>query len=296
MIAVGKGPPLVLIPGIQGRWEWMYPAVRALAESFHVIAYSLAGEPQATLGLPRLGGDSAASRTLAVARPQHFDDYVAQLDDILARAGLDTAIVCGVSFGGWIAARYAMLRSERVDRLVLVSTPGPRWQPDEDLARYLKAPTLFAPAFAVRSVRRLYREVRLALPGRSERRRFVVDRVRRFVGTPASPRRMAHRVQLAREVDFSALTIGAETLLVTGESGLDAVVPVEHTLEYLQLVPRSRHVRIARTGHIGIVTRPDAFAACLAGFCGVSRLRDAAAPVAAGLSNAPGGLPASFGR
>ena len=43
----GAGPPLVLVPGIQGRWEWMAPAVDALAgksaadPSFANTCYSL---------------------------------------------------------------------------------------------------------------------------------------------------------------------------------------------------------------------------------------------------------------
>ena len=38
----GSGPPIVVIPGVQGRWEWMRPALRALATHCRVISYSLA--------------------------------------------------------------------------------------------------------------------------------------------------------------------------------------------------------------------------------------------------------------
>ncbi|PYR01316.1 MAG: alpha/beta hydrolase, partial [Acidobacteria bacterium] len=34
IIEYGGGDPLVLIPGIQGRWEYMRPAIEALAASF----------------------------------------------------------------------------------------------------------------------------------------------------------------------------------------------------------------------------------------------------------------------
>ena len=44
MIDIGTGPPLVLIPGLQGRWEWMRPAVDALARRFRVLTFSLAGD------------------------------------------------------------------------------------------------------------------------------------------------------------------------------------------------------------------------------------------------------------
>ena len=32
MIDVGSGTPVVLIPGLQGRWEWMAPTVDALQD------------------------------------------------------------------------------------------------------------------------------------------------------------------------------------------------------------------------------------------------------------------------
>jgi hypothetical protein len=47
----GGGTPVVVIPGIQGRWEWMKPAIDALAQRCRVITFSLADEPSC-------GGDS----------------------------------------------------------------------------------------------------------------------------------------------------------------------------------------------------------------------------------------------
>ena len=44
MVDIGSGSPLVLVPGIQGRWEWMRPAVDALARRLRVLTFTLAGE------------------------------------------------------------------------------------------------------------------------------------------------------------------------------------------------------------------------------------------------------------
>jgi hypothetical protein len=38
----GGGTPIVVIPGVQGRWEWMRPAIDALAHRSRVITFSLA--------------------------------------------------------------------------------------------------------------------------------------------------------------------------------------------------------------------------------------------------------------
>ena len=58
----------------------------------------------------------------------------------------------------------------------------------------------------------------------------------------------------------------APTLIVTGERGLDRVVPVEVTREYVDMIPGARHTTLDRTGHLGSITRPDAFAALVRDF------------------------------
>ena len=41
----GSGPPLVMIPGLQGRWEYQRGTIDALAASFRVITFSLETAP-----------------------------------------------------------------------------------------------------------------------------------------------------------------------------------------------------------------------------------------------------------
>jgi pimeloyl-ACP methyl ester carboxylesterase len=73
---------------------------------------------------------------------------------------------------------------------------------------------------------------------------------------------MVARLRLFATVDFAADCgrIACPTLIVTGEPRLDRVVPVSSTLDYLRLIPASKHETIERTGHIGLITRPDRFA------------------------------------
>ena len=37
----GTGPPLIVIPGVQGRWEWLRPALDALTPRGHVARVHL---------------------------------------------------------------------------------------------------------------------------------------------------------------------------------------------------------------------------------------------------------------
>ena len=253
MVDVGQGPPLVLLPGIQGRWEWIAPAVRALAARCRVIAFSFPGEP-----------DSACAHDPAAG----FEMFVRQIDLMLDRAGLESAAVCGVSFGGLVAVHYAARRPGRTRALAVVSAPGPDWAPDDRARRYMRAPLRSVPAFAVTAAGRLLPEVRAALPPSRAWMGFFARHVGRAIAAPMSPARMADRLGLVDPSDTAAACarITARTLIVTGEPGLDRVVPVESTRGYARMIPGAAHVQIDRTGHLGLVTRPHEFARVVAGF------------------------------
>jgi 3-oxoadipate enol-lactonase len=240
----GTGESLILVPGVQGRWEWMRPTVDALARRFRVITCSLPGEP---------GGGRGAGG---------FEACLAQIDEALAFGRCDRAILCGVSYGGLVAVSYASARPAGVSRLVLVSAPAPAWTPDARVQRYAKAPATSALAFVAGAPARLGREITAAIPDRRGRLAATAGYLFSIVRYSPSPRRMAARVrQLAgRDFGADARRVQVPTLVITGEPSLDRVVPVEGTREYLALIPGSVGATLERTGHIGPITRPDAFA------------------------------------
>lgn len=245
MIDLGSGEPVVLVPGLQGRWEWMQPTVVRLAERHRVVAYSLCDEP--TSGFrwdPALG----------------FGNYIRQLEEVLDRAGLERATLIGVSYGGLIAAEFAARHPERVSRLVLASALSTDWQPDRRARFYMRAPRLLSPIFVVTAPMRLQPEVRAAFPTFGRRLRFMVTHSWRVFRAPASPPKMARRIRWAQAHRFADLArVEAPVLVVTGEPGLDRVVPVDVSRRTLQQLRMARHVVLPRTGHIGIVTRPEGF-------------------------------------
>lgn len=262
----GAGPPLVLVPGIQGRWEWMAPAVDALAARCRVVTDSLPGDAGSIAGTdPEVG----------------FECYTGWVDALLDRARIRGRVaLCGVSYGGWIALHYAAAHSERVGALTLVSTPSPTWKPGCNVNRYLAAPRLMSPVFALGSPFRLYPEIATAFPPPGARARFIAGHLDRVLRHPFAPTLMAERVRFAARVDFAAdcARIAAPTQIVTGDPGLDRVVDVDSTREYLRAIPGSRYDRIERTGHIGLVTRPERFADAVTRFV-AARAAPTAAPL-----------------
>jgi pimeloyl-ACP methyl ester carboxylesterase len=245
LIDCGKGTPVVLVPGIQGRWEWHVAAVEALAADCRVLTFSFADEV----------GDNRFDATSCV------DSYCQQILDVVAQAGLKTVTLCGISYGGLIAAVFAARYPDKVSALVLVSALPPTWKPDARIGFYLRAPRLLTPVFLAASLR-LFIEIRRASPGFTAAVTTGIRHAWNAITHMFSPTRMARRaVQLAfSDYGSEVARIQAPTLIVTGEAGLDRVVPVAATLDYLRLVPQARVVTLARTGHLGSVTRPQLFA------------------------------------
>jgi pimeloyl-ACP methyl ester carboxylesterase len=252
LLDVGSGPPVVVIPGIQGRWEWMKPTIDALAARCRVITFSLADERGCGAHFEPATG---------------FDCYVEQVREALDILGIERAAICGVSYGGLIASVFAARHPERVTSLVLVSALPPSWTPDTRVNFYLRAPTLLTPLFMIASVR-LYREIAAATPGLLPGIGAAVGHGWRALTHMFSPARMARRVRLIERVHArDELTrVEVPTLIVTGEATLDRVMPVSRTREYLDIWPTARIVTLQRTGHLGLITRPDEFAAIVAPF------------------------------
>jgi pimeloyl-ACP methyl ester carboxylesterase len=249
----GSGPPVVVVPGLQGRWEWATPALDRLASTCRAISYSLSG-------------DIGSGRTLG--RELGFENYVRQLEDVFDTAGVTRGVLCGVSFGGCVALHYAALHPERVSALILASAPGPGWQPNPQQARWIARPWWSVPAFVLSSPLRVWPEVSASFPAVRKRFGFFARQGIRCLTAPMIPSLMAARIRETAHVDFEAdcRRVTVPTLVLTGEEDLDRVVPVGSTRAYAALIPRAEHRMIVNTGHMGLLTQPSVFADVVSGF------------------------------
>jgi 3-oxoadipate enol-lactonase len=249
----GSGTPLIVVPGIQGRWEWLAPGLRELQSHFRTLSYTLCGD---------FGCGEKYDKALG------FENYVRQLDSVFLRSGLERAALCGVSYGGLVALRYAALRPLRVTSLMLVSSPAPGWIPTERQRAYVARPWLSAPAFVASAPMHLWPEIRAAFDTWPERLAFLISHGLRVAAAPMIPSVMAARVTLQQGIDFrpDCAAVSMPTLVVTGENELDQIVPPAVTREYLSLIKGAQYAKMERSGHIGILTRPGAFAKIASAF------------------------------
>jgi pimeloyl-ACP methyl ester carboxylesterase len=112
--ARGSGPPgapvVVLLPAARATSLLWAAHVAALAANHRVWAIDSIAD----------FGRSVPSRPLQTA-----EDFVAWLDDLAAALSPNRPFaLAGVSYGGWIAARYAAARRERVSALILIAPAG----------------------------------------------------------------------------------------------------------------------------------------------------------------------------
>jgi pimeloyl-ACP methyl ester carboxylesterase len=228
----------------------MAPAVDALARRCRVITFSLADEPSAEWA-PRGAG---------------FDAYVEQVAQALDACALQRAVVCGVSYGGLVAAAFARRYPERVAGLALVSALPPSWRPDSRARFFMRSPNLLLPLFLLGSLR-LYPEIAAAHGGWW---RGVWPSIRQGARSLAhfpAPGRMARRAGIVAEARVEDLGgVRVPVLVMTGEAGLDRVVPPALTTEYTRIWPHATAVTLERTGHLGLVTRANAFAEVIVRF------------------------------
>ena len=248
MIDQGHGSPIVLIPGLQGRLEWMAPTIEALSARHRVLSFSL-GETN--------GADP-------------FPGWLDIVDRLVDLTREPRVTLMGVSYGGLIAVRYAARRPERVGALVLVASPSPSFKLDRLSAVCAKYPRAALPLFTLRGCFRVAPEIFAAREHWPDRVRLAMEYAGRAFRYPLSPTQMAAWVRAWMRADIAGECprVTTPAPLGTGEPGLDRVVPFRSTLEYRTLLPQSRHEVLQRTGHIGWVSKPRELSAL------VDRFRD----------------------
>jgi pimeloyl-ACP methyl ester carboxylesterase len=289
VIDLGAGPPLLFVHGLGGRWaNWLEqlskPGDLAIADRQPGRAV-----PQAPEGPPPGGQPPAASlghRLLALDLPGFgnspigpgeisIDGYARLLERLLDKLEIESTTVIGNSMGGLIAAALALASPRRVERLALVSPAGVSTHGYRGAARGASALRRLQPIIATRAAWvATNADLVAARPGtRAIVLKLVVQHPQRlsaplaaeqlrgagkpgFVGALKALQSYDLRRRLAQ--------IACPTLIVWGER--DHVISAHDADVFAELMPSSRKVIFADTGHMTMLERPAAFNALLRGF------------------------------
>jgi len=101
-------PPLVLLHTMSFSSTVWVRNLAALSQQRRVLAIDTIGDMNLSRSEVKVSGR---------------DDYVKWFVDVLAAFGIDRTAIAGNSYGGWLAANFAMLRPELVSYVIMISPP-----------------------------------------------------------------------------------------------------------------------------------------------------------------------------
>ncbi len=223
----GDGPPLVLVPGMDGTGRLFYRQVPLLARSYRVATYALRND--------------AESMDVLV-------EDLARVIRTVSSAG-EPAIVVGESFGGAVALSFALARPELVAALVILNS-FPRFLPQFRLR--LAIAVLRALPFPWKTMSLVRRVTAFRLHSKYTHR----TEIRRFLKLTAGTTRRGYlaRLRILREYDVRGrlAEIRAPTLFLAAER--DHLVPSVEQARYMaERVPRAGLRTLGGHGHICLI-------------------------------------------
>jgi pimeloyl-ACP methyl ester carboxylesterase len=243
----GSGPPLILTHGYSSTSDMWRGQIEALSKNRKLVLWDMRGHGQSDY--PE--DPKAYSEALTVA------DIAALLDAI----GADSAIVGGLSLGGYMSLAFYRAHPERVRALIIIDT-GPGFKKDDAREAWNKR--------ALDTADRFEREGLAVLKSASRERSSVSHRD--ALGLARAARGMLTQRD-ARVIEILP-DIKVPSLIVVGADD----TPFLAASDYMAAkIPGARKVVIAEAGHAVNLDQPQAFIAAVLPFLdGLPRVTAAA--------------------
>jgi 3-oxoadipate enol-lactonase/4-carboxymuconolactone decarboxylase len=237
VVRLGRGEPLVLVPGLAGSWKLLLPLAQMLARHFDVIVPGLRRDR-----FPWIDGEKQHKQVRDVG------EYAQDLAFLLDYLGLECPAILGVSFGGAIALEFAAEHPHRLGALILNGVE----------ARFHRT---IASSIARRALERFplprdnpfinqfFHLLYGTKPEPGPLLDFVVDRI---WDTDQSV--IAQRLAQLESFDISERLwrVGAPTLVLAGAR--DVIVPVGRQRMLAEKIAGARFQIIPDAGHVAFLT------------------------------------------
>jgi len=232
VVEIGRGEPIVLVPGLAGGWKLLTPLARSLASRHRVILFEFRDE----------------SNPLTSRPARQVGDYARDLAGLIGELGLERPTVFGVSFGGAVALEFALDQPQRVGRLVL---SGVEAQFRSTLASMIALRVL--QRFPLPSdnpfVNQFFNLFHGGKPDSASMARFVVERC-----WETDQGLMARRLAMLESFDVSdrLWRLESPTLVLGGSR--DVVTPADRQKALAASIAGASFESIDGAGHVGFLT------------------------------------------
>jgi pimeloyl-ACP methyl ester carboxylesterase len=212
-----------------------------------------AGWTPVTPNLPGFGGAPLLQDTT-------MDAYAEHVRQILLALGAKSAVIVGLSMGGYVAFRLVEKYPDLVQALVLADTRATPDTPEQAAARLENAAKVEAEGYAglVDGMLEKFMHQDAPAAAKDSLRRMIFDAS--WAGAAAANRAMSTRPDsrpLLGKIDVP-------TLIIVGQQ--DAVTPVEQSNVMLEGVRDAQLKIIKNAGHMSNLEQPEAFNAVLLEF------------------------------
>jgi pimeloyl-ACP methyl ester carboxylesterase len=244
----GAGPAILFAHGMGLDCRLFAPQVEALARDYHTIAYNL------------------RAHSLRGAIPYTLYDLVSDFTAELDSRGIERCVLVGMSMGGYMAVRAALIVPQRLYGVVLIGASGIPF-PAEDVAAWRADAERWRHRAMIGAERgRADAEQNFA---RTTQRRDPdlisrwAERIAQRSGAASYCEFLSWAYQDDVREAFSALKLPC--LLMHGQE--DAAVPLSHALKTHALLPSARLLVLPYAGHAANLEYPEIVNAVLSQFC-----------------------------
>jgi pimeloyl-ACP methyl ester carboxylesterase len=238
----GQGPALLLTHGYSATSQMWRGQIEALSQHHQLILWDMRGH----------GQSDYPEDPAAYSEPATVADMAALLDAV----GAKTAIVGGLSLGGYMSLAFHRVHPERVRALLIIDT-GPGYRKDEARAGWNATSLKTAERYETEGLGRL-------ASGSVEMR---TSHHRNAEGLAKAARGMLTQRDAA--VLESLPTIRVPSIVVVGAND----TPFLNASDYMAAkIPGARKVVIPDAGHAANIDQPEAFNAAIVAFLAESGL------------------------
>lgn len=224
----GKGPTLIMVPGLDGTALLFYRQVPLLSRHFHVLTFPLPNDPHCTM-----------------------DSLVENLRELIARIveerGEEGVLLCGESFGGALSLSFALAHPALLRGLVILNSFPKIRKPFQ--LRIAPSLLRWIPWGAMPLVRR-FTEARIHSPHALPEDLAEFHQRLRWVGKAGYIRRL----EILRTYDITGKLseISTPALFLAGE--LDRLVPsVQEANLMATAMPHAKVVILKGYGHVCLI-------------------------------------------